>query len=164
MIFRKAFASRLFPPGLVQQMGIMHVRGILLYGPPGTGKTLIARRIGQMLNAREPKVINGPEVLNKYVGQSEENIRKLFVSDVICTWRVLSLTLYLYSRRMQKRNRKKKEMNRDFISSSSTNWTQSASREAVELLEGQELATPSSINCYPSSMALINSITSCSLA
>ena len=78
MIFRKAFASRLFPPGLVQQMGIMHVRGILLYGPPGTGKTLIARRIGQMLNAREPKVINGPEVLNKYVGQSEENIRKLF--------------------------------------------------------------------------------------
>jgi len=78
MIFRKAFASRLFPPGLVQQMGIIHVRGILLYGPPGTGKTLIARRIGQMLNAREPKVINGPEVLNKYVGQSEENIRKLF--------------------------------------------------------------------------------------
>ncbi|KAG9915841.1 AAA-domain-containing protein, partial [Aureobasidium melanogenum] len=46
--------------------------------PPGTGKTLIARQIGKMLNAREPKVINGPEVLNKYVGQSEENIRKLF--------------------------------------------------------------------------------------
>lgn len=51
---------------------------MLLYGPPGTGKTLIARQIGKMLNAREPKVINGPEVLNKYVGQSEENIRKLF--------------------------------------------------------------------------------------
>ena len=59
-------------------MGIQHVKGILLYGPPGTGKTLIARKIGQMLNAREPKVINGPEVLNKFVGQSEENIRKLF--------------------------------------------------------------------------------------
>ena len=59
-------------------MGIQHVKGILLFGPPGTGKTLIARRIGKMLNAREPKVINGPEVLNKYVGQSEENIRKLF--------------------------------------------------------------------------------------
>ena len=41
-------------------------------------KTLIARQIGKMLNAREPKVINGPEVLNKFVGQSEENIRKLF--------------------------------------------------------------------------------------
>jgi vesicle-fusing ATPase len=63
---------------LVEKLGIQHVRGILLFGPPGTGKTLIARQIGKMLNAREPKVINGPEVLNKYVGQSEENIRKLF--------------------------------------------------------------------------------------
>ena len=31
-----------------------------------------------MLNAREPKIVNGPEILNKFVGQSEENIRKLF--------------------------------------------------------------------------------------
>jgi vesicle-fusing ATPase len=77
-IFRRAFASRIFPPGLVEKLGIQHVKGILLFGPPGTGKTLIARQIGKMLNAREPKVINGPEVLNKYVGQSEENIRKLF--------------------------------------------------------------------------------------
>ncbi|KAL8659402.1 MAG: hypothetical protein Q9226_000429 [Calogaya cf. arnoldii] len=77
-IFRRAFASRIFPPGLIEKLGIQHVKGILLYGPPGTGKTLIARKIGKMLNAREPKVINGPEVLNKYVGQSEENIRKLF--------------------------------------------------------------------------------------
>ncbi|PYH33431.1 AAA family ATPase SEC18 [Aspergillus neoniger CBS 115656] len=77
-IFRRAFASRIFPPGLVEKLGLQHVKGILLYGPPGTGKTLIARQIGKMLNAREPKVINGPEVLNKYVGQSEENIRKMF--------------------------------------------------------------------------------------
>jgi vesicle-fusing ATPase len=77
-IFRRAFASRVVPPGLAEKIGIQHVRGILLFGPPGTGKTLIARQIGKMLNAREPKVINGPEVLNKYVGQSEENIRKLF--------------------------------------------------------------------------------------
>lgn len=77
-IFRRAFASRIVPPGLAEQLGIQHVRGIMLYGPPGTGKTLIARQIGKMLNAREPKVINGPEVLNKYVGQSEENVRKLF--------------------------------------------------------------------------------------
>lgn len=77
-IFRRAFASRIFPPGLVDKLGIQHVRGMLLHGPPGTGKTLIARQIGKMLNAREPKVINGPEVLNKFVGQSEENIRKLF--------------------------------------------------------------------------------------
>ena len=52
--------------------------GILLYGPPGTGKTLMARQIGKMLNAREPKIVNGPEILNKFVGASEENIRKLF--------------------------------------------------------------------------------------
>ena len=77
-LFRRAFASRVFPPDVIQDMGIQHVKGILLYGPPGTGKTLIARQIGKMLNAREPKIINGPEVLNKFVGQSEENIRKLF--------------------------------------------------------------------------------------
>jgi len=78
-IFRRAFASRIFPPHIRERLGIEHVRGMLLYGPPGTGKTLIARQIGKMLNAREPKIINGPEVLNKYVGASEENIRKMFV-------------------------------------------------------------------------------------
>lgn len=78
MIFRRAFASRIFPPGLIEKMGIQHVKGILLFGPPGTGKTLIARQIGKALNSREPKIVNGPEILNKFVGQSEENIRKLF--------------------------------------------------------------------------------------
>ena len=58
--------------------GINHIRGILLYGPPGCGKTLIARQIGKVLNAREPKIINGPEVLDKYVGGSEEKVRALF--------------------------------------------------------------------------------------
>ncbi|RDB20001.1 Vesicular-fusion protein sec18 [Hypsizygus marmoreus] len=77
-IFRRAFASRVFPPGLVEKLGIEHVKGLLLHGPPGTGKTLIARQIGKMLNAREPKIVNGPEILSKYVGASEENIRKLF--------------------------------------------------------------------------------------
>ncbi|KAG2013221.1 vesicular-fusion protein sec18 [Coprinopsis cinerea AmutBmut pab1-1] len=77
-IFRRAFASRVFPPGLVEKLGIQHVKGIILHGPPGTGKTLIARQIGKMLNAREPKIVNGPEILSKYVGASEENIRKLF--------------------------------------------------------------------------------------
>lgn len=59
-------------------LGCKHVKGILLYGPPGTGKTLMARQIGKMLNAREPKIVNGPQILDKYVGESEANIRRLF--------------------------------------------------------------------------------------
>jgi SpoVK/Ycf46/Vps4 family AAA+-type ATPase len=59
-------------------VGCKHVKGILLYGPPGTGKTLIARQIAKMLNTREPKIVNGPEILNKYVGESEANVRRLF--------------------------------------------------------------------------------------
>ncbi|KAJ0179760.1 hypothetical protein K1T71_004351 [Dendrolimus kikuchii] len=77
-IFRRAFASRVFPPEVVEQLGCKHVKGILLFGPPGTGKTLMARQIGQMLNAREPKIVNGPQILDKYVGESEANIRRLF--------------------------------------------------------------------------------------
>ncbi|KAL5479600.1 hypothetical protein EMCRGX_G023144 [Ephydatia muelleri] len=77
-IFRRAFSSRIFPPEIVEQMGMKHVRGILMYGPPGCGKTLMARQIGKMLHAREPKIINGPEILNKYVGESEANVRNLF--------------------------------------------------------------------------------------
>ena len=77
-IFRRAFASRIFPPAMLERLGIHHVKGVLLHGPPGTGKTLIARQIGKMLNGKEPKIVNGPEVLSKYVGASEENIRNLF--------------------------------------------------------------------------------------
>lgn len=79
--------------------GCKHVKGILLFGPPGCGKTLMARQIGKMLNAREPKVVNGPEILNKYVGESEANIRKLFAEAedeqkrVSNTW---CFFLYLY--------------------------------------------------------------------
>ena len=60
VIFRRAFSSRLYPADIVKQLGIKHVKGMLLYGPPGTGKTLIARSIGSMLTENEPKVINGP--------------------------------------------------------------------------------------------------------
>jgi vesicle-fusing ATPase len=77
-IFRRAFASRLVPPEIMRKMGQNHVRGMLLFGPPGCGKTLIARKIAKALQARPPKIVNGPEILNKYVGQSEENIRALF--------------------------------------------------------------------------------------
>ena len=77
-IFRRAFASRIFPVSTMKKLGISHVKGMMLHGPPGTGKTLIARQIGKMLNGKEPKVVNGPEILSKFVGQAEENVRKLF--------------------------------------------------------------------------------------
>ncbi len=39
---------------------------------------ILFRQIGKMLNGREPKIVNGPQILDKYVGESEANVRKLF--------------------------------------------------------------------------------------
>ncbi|CAI5757169.1 unnamed protein product [Candida verbasci] len=77
-IFRRAFNSRILPVEIAQKLDYKHCKGLLLYGPPGTGKTLIARKLSKMLNGKEPKIVNGPEMLSKYVGASEENIRNLF--------------------------------------------------------------------------------------
>jgi vesicle-fusing ATPase len=77
-IFRRAFASRMFPPSFNRELGLTHVKGMVLYGPPGTGKTLIARQIGRALNCAPPKIVTGPDVLSKYFGESEANIRELF--------------------------------------------------------------------------------------
>jgi vesicle-fusing ATPase len=77
-IFRRAFATRRLPPSVLEKYGGSHIKGVLLYGPPGTGKTLIAKELAKCLNSVKPKVINGPELLSKYVGESEENVRKLF--------------------------------------------------------------------------------------
>ena len=77
-IFRRALSTRAVKPELCRKLGVKHVKGVLLYGPPGTGKTLIAKKIGALLTSNAPKVVNGPEVLNKYVGQTEENIRAIF--------------------------------------------------------------------------------------
>jgi len=63
---------------VIEKYGIKHVKGMLLYGPPGTGKTLIARKIADALNCEKPQVVNGPEIFDKFVGGSEEKIRKLF--------------------------------------------------------------------------------------
>lgn len=51
---------------------------MLLHGPPGTGKTLIAKKIAGALNCEKPKVVNGPEIFDKYVGEAEKKIRELF--------------------------------------------------------------------------------------
>eukprot|EP01064_Diplonema_japonicum_P008324 TRINITY_DN1579_c3_g1_i1.p1 TRINITY_DN1579_c3_g1~~TRINITY_DN1579_c3_g1_i1.p1 ORF type:complete len:769 (+),score=256.22 TRINITY_DN1579_c3_g1_i1:46-2352(+) len=77
-VFRRAFASRIFPSSFLNRLGVSHVKGILLFGPPGCGKTLMARQIGNMLNCKPPKIVNGPEILSKFVGESEKNVRLLF--------------------------------------------------------------------------------------
>lgn len=77
-IFRRAFSSRRIPTHVLDMYGIKHVKGLLLYGPPGTGKTLIARQLAKFLNAKEPKIVNGPELFDKFVGETEANVRKLF--------------------------------------------------------------------------------------
>ena len=85
IIFRRAFASRAIPTNICKDLGINHVKGILLYGPPGCGKTLIARQIGKILNCEEPKIVNGPSLLSKFHGESEENVRKLFADAIADT-------------------------------------------------------------------------------
>ena len=79
-IFRRAFTTRLYPAAYLEKYGIHHVNGILLYGPPGTGKTLIARTLANALNVKEFKVVNGPELFDKYVGETEKKIRDLFAN------------------------------------------------------------------------------------
>lgn len=81
-IFRQAFTSRRFPPKVLKKFGIKHVKGLLLYGPPGTGKTLIARQLAKVLKSKEPKIVNGPELFDKYVGETERKIRELFQDAV----------------------------------------------------------------------------------
>ena len=77
-LFRRVFTKRLLPANIVEQFHAQHAKGVLLYGPPGTGKTLIARKISGMLTSHPPKAVNGPEILNKFVGESEANVRRLF--------------------------------------------------------------------------------------
>jgi len=76
-IVRRVLASRADPVA-AKRLGVSHVRGILLSGPPGCGKTLLARELARSLGAREPQVVNGPEILDKFVGEAEKRVRELF--------------------------------------------------------------------------------------
>jgi vesicle-fusing ATPase len=78
-IFRRAFISRVMPRDIIEKLGVKHIRGMIMFGPPGCGKTLSARVISKMLNCKnEPKIISGPEIFGKYVGESEGKVRELF--------------------------------------------------------------------------------------
>jgi transitional endoplasmic reticulum ATPase len=64
-------------PELFERLGIDAPKGILLHGPPGTGKTLLAKAVANESGAKF-FVINGPEIMSKFYGESEENLRKFF--------------------------------------------------------------------------------------
>ena len=60
-------------------------KGIILYGPPGTGKTTLAKNLAVILGDEDPskvKMITSTEVLSKWHGQSEENVRELFEDSI----------------------------------------------------------------------------------
>ena len=64
-------------PGIFRQLGVEAPKGVLLYGPPGTGKTLMARAVSSETNAAFLHV-NGPEIINKFYGESEARLREIF--------------------------------------------------------------------------------------
>ncbi|MEJ2776561.1 CDC48 family AAA ATPase [Sulfolobaceae archaeon RB850M] len=64
-------------PELFQRLGIEPPKGILLYGPPGNGKTLLARALANEIGAYFI-TINGPEIMSKFYGESEQRLREIF--------------------------------------------------------------------------------------
>ena len=64
-------------PEMFDRLGIEPPKGVLLHGPPGTGKTLIAKAVANESGASFHSIL-GPEIVSKFYGQSEENLRKTF--------------------------------------------------------------------------------------
>jgi transitional endoplasmic reticulum ATPase len=64
-------------PELFQRLGIDPPKGVLLYGPPGCGKTLLAKAVATEAEANFI-LINGPEIMNKYYGETEAKLREIF--------------------------------------------------------------------------------------
>ncbi len=74
---KEAVELPLKQPELFEQMGVRPIKGILLYGPPGTGKTLLAKAVAHETEANFI-VISGPQILSKFVGESEKAVREIF--------------------------------------------------------------------------------------
>src|SRR5438046_3229959 len=77
MKLREAVEMPLKDPDAFKRMGIRPPRGILLYGPPGSGKTLLAKAVATESEANFIS-IKGPEVMSKWVGESEKAVRMIF--------------------------------------------------------------------------------------
>ncbi len=76
-LLREAVELPLKKPELFKKAGIKPPKGILLYGPPGTGKTLLAKAVANEAEANFISV-KGPELISKWVGESEKRIREIF--------------------------------------------------------------------------------------
>ena len=66
-VFRRAFGTRGISSQKIEKLGIKHEKGVLLEGPSGTGKTTIARAIAGHLTGKPVKIINGPQILDRFV-------------------------------------------------------------------------------------------------
>jgi transitional endoplasmic reticulum ATPase len=64
-------------PEVFQAMDMESAKGVLLYGPPGTGKTLLAKAVANQADSNFIS-IKGPELLSKWVGESEKGVREVF--------------------------------------------------------------------------------------
>lgn len=64
-------------PELFRRLNIEPPKGVLFHGPPGTGKTLMAKAVSQEANAHF-LIINGPEIMSKFYGDSERNLKNIF--------------------------------------------------------------------------------------
>jgi len=64
-------------PEIFERLGIEAPKGVLLHGPPGTGKTLLAKAVASETNSNFT-LINGPEIMSKFYGESEKNLRRAF--------------------------------------------------------------------------------------
>uniref|UniRef100_A0A8D3CNY8 AFG2 AAA ATPase homolog A n=1 Tax=Scophthalmus maximus TaxID=52904 RepID=A0A8D3CNY8_SCOMX len=76
-VIRETIELPLKHPELFSNYGIPPPRGVLLYGPPGTGKTMIGRAIANEVGAHMT-VINGPEIVSKFYGETEAKLRQIF--------------------------------------------------------------------------------------
>ena len=64
-------------PEIFERLGVEAPKGVLLHGPPGCGKTLLAKAVANETEANFSS-ISGPEIMSKFYGESEENLRKMF--------------------------------------------------------------------------------------